>query len=192
MIDPVSKTMYLVSSEVQGSTPIFRFHALDITTGAEKFGGPLLIQASVAGTGVGSTGGVVTFNPTYHRQRPGLLLLNGVVYASFGSVNDEGPWHGWIFSFAVNSTTQTLQQLNVFCMTPNGSGAGLWMGGAGLAGEVNNPAKPYGRMFVATGNGTFGISAPTVSGQPYSNPSNEYGMSVLDLDLTGGVMTVED
>ena len=33
---------------------------------------------------------------------------------------------------------------------------------------------------------------PTVSGQPYSNPSNSYGMSVLDLDLTGGIMTVED
>ena len=58
------------------------------------------------------------------------------------------------------------------------------MGGAGLAAEVNNPAKPYGRMFVATGNGSYGINAPTVSGQPYSNPSNSYGMSVVDLDLT--------
>ena len=192
VIDPSTKTMYLVSSEIQGTAPIFRFHALDITTGAEIFGGPLQIKASAPGTGVGSTGGVVTFDPTYHRQRPGLLLLNGVVYASFGSVNDEGPWHGWIFSYAVNPTTQTLQQVDIFCLTPNGSGAGLWMGGAALAGEVNNPAKPYGRLFVATGNGTFGIGAPTASGQPYSNPSNEYGMSVLDLDLSGGVMTVED
>ncbi len=81
VIDPSSNTIYLVSSEAQGSTPIFRFHALDITTGAEKFGGPLQIQATVAGTGVGSTGGVVTFDPTYHRQRPGLLLQNGIVYA---------------------------------------------------------------------------------------------------------------
>ena len=56
------------------------------------------------------------------------------------------------------------------------------MGGAGLAAEVNNPAKPYGRMFVATGNGSYGIDAPTVSGQPYSNPPMRYGMSVLDLD----------
>ena len=68
-------------------------------------------------------------------------------------------------------------------------GAGFWMGGAGLAAEVNNPAKPYGRMFVATGNGSFVVDPPTISGQPYTNPSKSYGMSVLDLDLTGGHMT---
>ena len=66
------------------------------------------------------------------------------------------------------------------------------MGGTGLAAEINNPAKPYGRMFISTGNGSYGINSPTVSGQPYSNPSNSYGMSVLDLDLTNGIMTVED
>ena len=66
VIDPSTNTMYLVSSETQTHAPIFRFHALDITTGAEKFGGPLQIQASVPGTGIGSTGGVLTFNPTYH------------------------------------------------------------------------------------------------------------------------------
>ena len=181
VIDLASKTMYLVSSELQGGAPIFRFHALDITTGAEKFGGPLQIKASVAGTGSGSVGGELAFDPTYHRQRPGLLLLNGVVYAAFGSRNDQGPWHGWIFSFAVNSTTKTLKQVKGFCLTPNGSGGGIWMGGAGLAAEVNDPAKPYGRMFVAIGNGSFSNE------QPYS-----YGMSVLDLDLTGGIMKVED
>ncbi len=191
-IDLASQAIYLVSSELQGTVPIFRFHALDITTGAEKFGGPVQIEASVPGTGSDSTGGVLTFDPTYQKQRAGLLFLNGVVYAAFGSDNDEGPWHGWIFSYGVNPTTQTLQQIDVFCTTPNGSGAGVWMGGTGLAAEVYNPAKPYGRMFIATGNGSYGIDPPTVAGLPYSNPSNEYAMSVLDLDLTGGVMTVED
>ena len=61
-----------------------------------------------------------------------------------------------------------------------------------LAAEVYNAAKPYGRMFVATGNGSYGINSPTISGQPYSNPTNSYGMSVLDLDLTLGQMTIED
>jgi hypothetical protein len=194
--DPASQTMFLVSSDMQGTTPIFRLHALDITTGAEKFGGPFPIQATVNGTGSGSTGGKLAFDPLYHLQRSGLLLLNGVVYVPFASVNDVGPWHGWIFSFNVakNSSTNALalQQLSVFCTTPNGSGGGVWMGGAGLAAEVNNPAKPYGRMFVATGNGSFGIGSPTVTGQPFSNPQNSYSMSVLDLDLTNGQMTVED
>ena len=190
VIDLSSNTMYLVSCETQNATAteIFRLHALDITTGAEKFGGPFQIQASVPGTGSSSSGGVLTFNPLYQFQRSGLLLLNGVVYVAFASDNDEGAWHGWIFSY----NAATLQQINVFCTSANGSGDGIWMGGAGLAAEVNNPAKPYGRMFLAIGNGSYLIDPPTVSGQPFSNPSNQYGMSVLDLDLTGGVITVED
>src|SRR5271168_4226279 len=180
VIDLTSKAIYLVSSESQGATPIFRLHALDITTGAEKFGGPIQIQASVPGTGSGSVGGVLTFDATYQQQRAGLLFLNGVLYVAFGSAGDQGAWHGWIFSYDVNPTTQALQQVNVFCTTPNGSGGGIWMGAAGLAAEVNNPAKPYGRMFVATANGSYSGTAP------YS-----YAMSMLDLDLTDGVMTVE-
>ncbi len=187
VIDLPTNTMYLVSSEMQGSAAIFRLHALDITTGAEKLGGPVPIQASIPGTGSGSVGGVLVLDPNNQEQRPGLLLLNGVVYIAFGSLSDEATWHGWIFSY----NAATLKQIDVFCTTANGSGAGIWMSGAGLAAEVNDPAKPYGRMFVATANGSYGI-APTVTGKPYSNPLNEYGMSVLDLDLTNGQMTVED
>src|SRR5271163_2813128 len=106
VIDPASQTMYLVSSELQGSVAINRLHALDITTGAEKFGGPVQIQASVPGTGSASVGGVLTFDPTYQTQRSGLLFLNGVLYVAFGSYEDQGPWHGWIFSYDVNATTQ--------------------------------------------------------------------------------------
>jgi hypothetical protein len=183
VIDLSSNTMYLVSSEYQGSSTnyIFRLHALDITTGAEKLGGPVLIQGSVPGNGSGSNGGVLAFDPYYHQQRPGLLLLNGVLYIAFGSTGDNGVWHGWIFSYS----EKTLQQINIYCTTPNGSGGGIWMGGAALAAEVNAPSKPYGRMFVATGNGSYSASTP------YNNTMN-YGMSVLDLDLTGGVMTVTD
>jgi hypothetical protein len=181
VIDLSSNTMYLVSSENLGSTDIFRLHALDITTGAEQLGGPVQIQGSVAGTGTGSVNGALTFTGAVEYQRPGLLLLNGVVYIAFGSVNDEGPWHGWLFSYSET----TLQQINVFCSTANGVGGGFWMGGSGLAAEINNPAKPYGRMFVAAGNGTYSATNPYTS-------TMSYGMSLLDLDLTGGVLTVED
>ena len=181
VIDQTSLTMYLVSSEVQNSNYIFRLHALDITTGAERYGGPVTFQAAVPGTGAGSVNGVVTFDPVLLLQRPGLLLLNGIVYAAFGSYGDNGPWHGWIFSY----NAATLQKIDVFCTSANTVGGGFWMSGAGLAAEVYNSAKPYGRMFVATGNGSF------VASSPYTNTMS-YGMSVLDLDLTSGHMTVED
>ncbi len=181
VIDLPSRTMYLVSSELQAGVALFRLHALDIRTGVEKPGAPVTIEASVAGTGTGSSAGTLRFDPQYQYQRPGLLLLNGVVYLAFGSVGDVGPWHGWLFSY----DAATLRQIDVFCTTPNGDGGGIWMGGSGLAAEVDDSAKPFGRMFLATGNGSY----PT--GKPYTS-SESYGMSVLDLDLTGGKMTVTD
>ncbi len=181
VIDLSTNTMYLVSSESQTLSAVYRLHALDITTGAEKLGGPIQIKASAPGTGTGSIAGVVTFDPLISRQRPGLLLLNGVLYIAFGSVDDNGPWHGWILSYRA----ATLQQTDILCTSANGSGSAIWMSGAGLAAEVSDPAKPYGRMFLTTGNGTYAAT------RPYTNTMS-YGMSVLDLDLTGGKMTVKD
>jgi hypothetical protein len=180
VIDPSTSTMYVATFAYEGTTYLFRLHALDITQGTEKFGGPVQIQASVPGTGNGSSGGVLTFDPEWQVQRPGLLLLNGVLYVAFASFEDVGSWHGWIFSY----NAATLQQIDVFNGSANGYGAGIWMSGAGLSAEVTS-GKPYGRMFVPTGNGTFAASAP------YTN-SMSYGMTIMNLDLTGGKMTVQD
>jgi hypothetical protein len=59
-------------------------HALDITTGAEKFGGPVAITATAPGTGVGSANGMLTFDPKIQNQRAALLLQNGLVYIAWG------------------------------------------------------------------------------------------------------------
>jgi hypothetical protein len=55
VIDPTSKTLYVVPYTQDSSTGPYHYklHALDYTTGAEKFGGPIEIQASVSGTGDG-------------------------------------------------------------------------------------------------------------------------------------------
>jgi hypothetical protein len=184
VIDLSTGTMYVVGKTVLApNTFNQRLHALDITTGAEKFGGPKPISAQVPGTANGSMNGFLNFDPEWENQRAGLLLQNGVVYIAFGSHGDNGPWHGWIVSY----NAATLQQLGAFCTTPNGSGSGIWMSGAGIAGEINDPVNhPYGRMFVSTGNGSFTATSP-----PYTN-SMSYGDDIINLDLTNGVPTVQD
>src|SRR5215468_143570 len=100
VIDPATNTLYAVAYTDENGSLVYRLHALDITSGAEKFGGPVVIQASVAGTGVGSDGnGHVVFDPAHHNQRPGLLLLNGTVYMAFASWADQLPWHGWVLGY---------------------------------------------------------------------------------------------
>src|ERR1051326_2175650 len=55
VIDPSSGTLYVVShtKEIVGGTATYpqRLHALDVATGLEKFGGPVLINPTVPGTG---------------------------------------------------------------------------------------------------------------------------------------------
>ena len=182
VIDPASNTLYVVSASIEGGTQIQRLHALDVTTGAEKFGGPVIVAANVTGIGVDSVAGTVSFNAQQENQRAGLLLLNGIVYIGFSSHEDHSPWHGWIVSYSAG----TLQQTGVFCTSPNGNEGGIWMAGNGLAADQLDPVNhPYGRLFVPTGNGDY--TAVT----PYSN-AMDYGDSVLDLDLTNGALTITD
>jgi LysM repeat protein len=182
VIDPTTGTLYVVSQTMEGTNFFLRLHALDITTGAEKFNGPVTITATVPGTGNGSSGGSLTFDTEWQNQRPGLLLLNGIVWIGFGSHGDNGPWHGWIMGY----NSQTLQQTGAFCTSPNGVGSGIWMGGAGLAAEVIDPVNhPYGRMFFATGNGDYTATTPYAANM-------DYGDSILNLDLSNGVPTIQD
>jgi PQQ enzyme repeat len=122
-----------------------RIHALDITTGAELFGGPKNITASYPGTGDNSSGGNVIFDPKQYVERPGLLLLNGTVYTTWGSHCDSRPYTAWVMGFDAN----TLAQTTVLNLVPNGNEGGMWMGGTAPA------ADNSGNIFVLVGNGTF-------------------------------------
>ena len=182
VIDPSSNTLYVVSKTLEGGNAVQRLHALDVTTGNEKFNGPVVITATIAGTGSGSVGGQLTFDSMWENQRPALLLLNGIVYIGFAAHGDNGPWHGWIFAYKAN----TLAQTGIFNASPNGVGSGFWMSGAGLAADQLNPSTlPYGRMFVPTGNGDYTAATPY-------NGTMDYGDSILRLDLTNGVPTIQD
>ena len=179
VIDPSTGTLYLVSVTSENGYPVQRLHALDVTSGVEKFGGPVVIKATVSGTGVGSSGGILNFDPKWELQRPGLLLVNNTVYISFAAHCDYGPFHGWILGYNATSLAQTA----VFNPSPNGFGSGLWMGGAGLAADTSG-ANP--RMFVATGNGTYDASTP------YGTNNMDYGDDILQLNLNGGGIQVAD
>ena len=168
--DPITGTLYVVGNTEEGTNFIQRLHALDITTGREKFGGPVIITASVAGTGDGSVGGAIAFNPLLGNQRPG-LLLNGVVYIAWASHCDLGLYHGWILGYGATN----LQQVAVFNATPNGQQGGIWMSGDGLSADTN------GIIYGATGNGTFDANLGGI----------DFGDSVLKLSSTGGLAVVD-
>ncbi len=181
VIDPSTGTLYVVSTTLEGSPsyPVQRLHGLDITTGSEKIG-PVTIQAAVSGSGTGSSGGVLKFDPKWENQRPGLLLLNGNVYIGFASHCDDNPWHGWLLGY----NTATLAQTTVFVATPNGDASGIWMAGAGIAADVENSV---GRLFIATGNGTYDAKSP------YGTNTMDYGDDVIRLtQATSGALTVAD
>src|SRR3984885_8373255 len=88
VIDPTAGIIYVVNRTKNTSNSTYHdyLHALDLTTGAERLSGPVEIVGQVSGTGTASVGGTLTFDPTFHHQRPSLLLVNGFLYICFGSV----------------------------------------------------------------------------------------------------------
>ncbi len=172
VIDPGTGTMFVAAITKETGKYFWRLHALNIATGAEKPGSPVVISGEVSGTGVGTDGTNVAFDPLWHLNRPGLLELNGVVYVAFGSEGDLGQWHGWLFAFDAS----TLNLLSVFCTTPNGSDGAVWQGGGGLA------ADSLGNIYFTTGNGTFDAN---IGGSDYSD-------SVLKIKLQTSGLAVLD
>jgi hypothetical protein len=132
VIDPTSGTIYAV---VQNNS-IYQLHALNVSTGAEKFGGPVVISGSYDG---------ITFNPLFELFRPGLLLENGNIVFAAGSHCDNGPWYGWLFSY--NATT--LAQEGIYNTESTGDCAGIWMSGNGVA------ADSSGNLYLSTGNSGY-------------------------------------
>jgi hypothetical protein len=148
VIDPTSQTMYLIARTYNSNsqTAYQSLHAIDITTGAEKFGGPVQIQGSVPGTGEGSVNGTITFNPMADLQRAALLLeANNLTGAQTVYIGWSGAEHGWMMAY--NATT--LQQTAIFNTTPNGVRGGVWQSGNGLA------ADSAGYIYASTGDGPF-------------------------------------
>lgn len=177
VIDLATGTLYVLARTMNGhlfseNQYFQRLHAMAITTGAEKFGGPVEITASVRGKGDGSKNSEVRFDALRENPRAALLLVNNIVYLSWGSSCDVDPYHGWVMAY----DAQTLKQKAVMNVTPDGSEGGIWASDTGLG------ADPDGNVYVATGNGTFDAASG----------GRDYGDSVLKIGLDGLSMVVRD
>jgi hypothetical protein len=172
VIDASSGTLYVVAFTKENGSYFQRLHALNIATGAEKFGGPVVVEASVHGTGAGNVSGTIAFDPLIQHQRSALLLLNGVVYITWASFGDLDNYHGWVLGYSA----ATLARASLLNVTRNGSEGGIWQSGGGPS------AGPDGSIFLQTGNGTF--DANTTGGA-------DFGDSFLRLSLSGGLSVAD-
>ena len=208
VIDRKRGAIYVVAvSKNASGTYIHRIHALDLTSGAELFGGPTVVTAAYPGTGAGSSGGTVVFDPSLYNERPGLLEFNGTIYTTWGSHCDAGAYTSWVMAYSAD----TLQQTAVLNLVPNGSDGGIWMSGAAPALDAS------GDIYFIVGNGTFDTNltssgfpsqhncgncfakispisfSPPLSLLDYFTPSNTVAQSDRDLDFgSGGPLLLPD
>ena len=170
--------IYAVAMSKTASSYFQRLHALDLTTGGELFGGPVDVHATYVGTGDGSSNSVVTFDPKMYKARPGLLLMNGIVYTSWSSHCDISPYTAWIIGYKQS----TLKQATVLNLTPNGHEASIWQAGAGPA------ADPGGNIYFLLANGTFDTNL-NAAGFP---SRGDYGNAFMKLSTAANSLAVAD
>jgi hypothetical protein len=160
-----------------------RIHALDITSGAELFNGPVTIAAQYPGlgdpgVGVNTSGGDVFFFPAQYKERAALLLSNGVVYTSWSSHDDFLPYQGWIIGYDASTLTQT----GVWNSTPNAAAGSFWNSGSGPA------VDSEGNLYLLVANGVFD-SVLDANGFP---EHSDYGNAFIKVSPAGGKLTLID
>jgi hypothetical protein len=177
VIDLKTGTLYVLARTMRDPTSGHKeyfqhLHALAITTGVEKFGGPSLISASVRGKGAGGANGNVIFDPLRENPRAALLLTNDALYLTWSSSCDVNPYHGWVMAYDAH----TLAQKGVFNDTPDGTEGGIWLSDTGPAADASD------NVYVPTGNGTFDVSSG----------GRDYGDTLLKLGLQSSLLVVND
>lgn len=203
VIDPTTNTMYVVIYTNNSGTPTYRIHALDLGSLTDKVTPQVIVASHTL-----SDGTTFTFNATYQRQRPGLLLANGNVYAGFGSFCDLGAnlSRGWLLGWAINSLTPlpANQLLDTQATDPDSFFlSSIWMSGYGLATDDS------GNILFVTGNsdysgstydGVTNIQESVVKVSPnlttvlsLFTPSNQASLDQGDTDFgSGGVLVLPD
>ena len=152
VVDTSSNTAYFFSKASSGA---YTFHAVDAGTLAEKTGFPVTIS------GAAQNDASHTFDTAHAHQRPGLLLMGGVVYGAFASHCDDNPYVGWIIGV---STAGVIKTRFTTEGTSGGLGSGIWMSGSGLSSDG------AGQILFATGNSTGGNPTYATGGIASNTP----------------------
>ena len=170
-------TIYLVALSTDGTNYFQRLYALDLTTGVDQTGWPIVIAATYPGNSPNGSGTVLTFDPTLYTERAALLISNGVVYTTWASHCDNGSYNSWVIGY--NESTQAPSVIN---LTPNGDKGGIWMSGAGPAADNTS-----NNIYFLIGNGTFDT---TLNGNNFPS-GGDYGNSFVSLSTSSG-LAVQD
>jgi hypothetical protein len=192
VIDPSTKNIFVVTKTKTNATTYHqRIHALSMATGAEASGGPFDITASnVTSAGTCEGGTTMAFDPLWENQRPGLALVNNVVYVAWASHGDTSVWHGWVVGFNTSnlSISSVWNSSRQAVSGETGCRGGIWMSGGAPAIDKDN------NIYVLTGNGaydgmeSFGdsfvkLSTPQMNVTDWFTPFNEKDMQSVDADL---------
>jgi Bacterial lectin/Abnormal spindle-like microcephaly-assoc'd, ASPM-SPD-2-Hydin/PQQ-like domain len=161
--DPATQAVYLVAQVNDGPTvyqPHFYMFAIAANTGSVLWKTPI--------GGAPQNDPSRPFNAFTQLQRPALLLLNGWVYAAFGSHCDFTPYSGYVAG--VNTSTRALTLWTDEAGVTN-SMAGIWHSGGGLVSD--GP----GRIIFTSGNGVSPAPGPG------SSPPGQLAESVVRLGV---------
>ncbi len=147
VVDTATGTAYVMSKvgPAGSATVAWHLHAVDVASGAERSGWPVKI------TGTANNDPTVSFNAANELQRPGLLLMNGVVYAGFSGHCDHKPFYGWVVGVSTTAAAVSAlwsDEVSPGAVAADGPGGGVWQSGGGLVSDVS------GDILLSTGNGT--------------------------------------
>jgi hypothetical protein len=175
-IDTNTNTIYVVAKTLENGTVRHKLHALDLGSGHEKPGSPVTISA----TTTSNAGRVVNFNSLHQKNRPGLLLLNGIVYLAFGSNYCNDGNHSWVLGYDAT----TLQQTGVFNTNPDHGLTSIWQAGGGLAAD-----DQY--LYPVSSEGNFDVD---IGGQGYTHTVLKLSrdLELVDFFIPGSVTYLND
>jgi hypothetical protein len=204
VIDLASNVIYASCLQV-GKKDDAAFKLFKIALDSGKILDSVTVEGSMPGRGIDAIDVAgesrVPFVADKHLQRPGLLLHKGYVHLAFASHGDEGPFHGWIFSYRATDLKGGPSFLTSPVGLSNMIGAGIWQSGMGLT------VDEQGYVYASTGNGDFSeadhdwgnsmlkleFSPATVSFTKLDHftPFNQKELNALDLDVgSSGVLFV--